>query len=117
MKSKRVYRIYISGALTNDPQSNIQKAIEVAERLWQAGYYPYVPHLLWFWHERFPHEHNEWLEYDFAWLEICDAVFVIDENSEGVRKELQKARALGIPVVRSIDELRKLFDIANNANV
>jgi hypothetical protein len=118
MSSKRKYKIYIASPLiTNDPEANIQKVIEVANNLWQTGYYPFVPYLAWIWQERYPHEYNEWLDYNFTWLELCDAVFVIDENSESVKQEIQKARKLGIPVVRSLDELRKLFDIVNNSNV
>lgn len=49
--------------------------------------------------------------YSMAWLDVSEALFVLDgwENSKGTLAEIARAEELGIPIVHTLDELKTLF--------
>jgi len=102
----RKIKIYIAGPYTNgDTPHNVQRAIEAAEKLFTAGFVPFIPHLNHFWHIQHPHSYQAWLDYDKEWLPLCDCVLRLAGLSEGAEDECALARSLGMPVFYSIDEL------------
>lgn len=111
-------RIYVAGPITKpSPMSNALHAIDVADTLFELGYAPFVPQLSVFWqeHGRFKDDgkystmYEQWLKYDFCWLETCDALFRIPGFSLGADREVQHARDIGIPVFYSFTELRLYY--------
>lgn len=89
---------------------NTRKAVLAGEELLNAGYIPFVPHLTLFWETiTGPREWEDWLDYDENWLRRCDCVLRLDGESRGAEREVAFARERGIPVVYSIDELKRRF--------
>ena len=102
--------IYIAGPYTKgDMVMNLRAAIFAADKLAQAGHFPFVPHLSHFWHLVCPHNYEFWLEQDFAWLEVCDCVLCLPGESVGVEREIEYAKELGIPVIYKMEGLSYLF--------
>ena len=98
--------IYIAGPYTlPDKEVNVKKAIEVANEVWEAGYFPYLPHLNHYWDLQTPHDYEDWLALDAEWLKQCDALIRIPGLSEGADYEVSLAEELGIPVYYSLDEM------------
>lgn len=54
--------------------------------------------------------YTDYLKFDVQWLVDCDAVLTLPgyEQSKGAGVELQIAALLDIPVVKNLDELKKL---------
>lgn len=100
-------RIYVAGPYTKpDPVVNTRKAIEAANELFDLGYAPYVPHLTLFWHFAFPRPYEDWMRLDFQWVKQCDALLRLPGESSGADREVIVAQEAGIPVFRSIYELK-----------
>lgn len=98
--------VYIAGPYSHpDPCENTHWAVLVANALWDCVV-PVVPHLTHFWHTMTPKPYEQWLEYDLALMQRCDAVFRMRGSSSGADAEVVKARAAGIPVFDDIGELR-----------
>jgi hypothetical protein len=107
-------KVYIASPYSNGwMPTNIVRQFEAASKLIDDGYFPYVP-LLTHFMELYTHrEEAHWLEQDFVFLKVCDAVLrlkPVDEKgveipSPGADKEEKLARASGIPVFYSIEEL------------
>jgi hypothetical protein len=93
-------RVYIAGPYTKgDVALNVAAAIDAADKLANAGHYPYLPHLTHFWHMLRPRPYREWLKLDAAWIPFCEAVVRLPGESTGADSECAKARLLGIPVM------------------
>lgn len=99
-------RVYVAGPITLGcrPQ-NIRVAILAGERLRQEGLAPYVPHVNELWALVTPVEEEEWLELDFEWLAVCDALLRLPGESAGSDREEKFARLNGIPVFHTIEGL------------
>ena len=99
-------RVYVSGPITlGNLEENIRRAIDAADQILRAGFFPFVPHLDCYWHARHPHEHEEWLALDMAWLPVCDALIRLPGPSAGADIEVQFAAEHGIPVYSSVEDL------------
>ena len=102
MRSKR---IYIAGPYTKgDTALNVRAAILAGNKLAQAGYSPFIPHLSHFWHMLCLHPIEFWYQYDFVWLELCDCLLRLPGESVGSDLEVRRAKELGIPVYWSVEE-------------
>ena len=98
-------RVYVAGPYTKrDTDANVRAAIEAGNDLLGHGFAPYIPHLTHFWHELYPHEHEEWLALDREWLLLCDAVVRLFGESKGADLECEWAREAGIPIYGSVAE-------------
>ena len=100
-------RVYVAGRYSADNVMdvlrNIGRGEEVCSMLLREGYAPFCP-----WHDRsyvIREPDTELTVADFqkvsmAWLEACDAVFLVPGwvGSKGTRAEIDRAKALSIPV-------------------
>jgi len=80
--------------------TNIRRAIKVGMQLYRKGHAPYIPHLnaLIDVITETNLKGDEWIEnFDFPWLEKCDALFFIG-HSLGADKELEYAKKLGLKI-------------------
>lgn len=104
--------IYVSGPYSNGDQAlNVRRAIEAADALLNAGFFPYCPHLSHFHHILCPHDYETWMRLDLAWLERCDAVVRLSGHSPGADREVARAHELGIPVYFGVEDfLRSVRD-------
>lgn len=100
--------IYVAGPITaGDQFLNVRAAVGMAELLRRAGYFPFCPHLSAFWHMLEDGiSYEEWLIYDFAWIDKCDAILRMPGESPGADREVLYAQSRGIPVFTSIDALK-----------
>lgn len=98
-------RVYVAGPyVQGDVVVNVKRAIEAGERLLDAGYWPFVPHLSHFWHLLYPHVRETWLDYGLSWLKVCDAVVRLPGASDGADLEVMEAVRLRIPVYDGLEE-------------
>jgi hypothetical protein len=99
-------RIYVSGPYSKgDPAINTKNAIDVCNKLLDLGFAPFCPHLSHFWHIIHPHSWQTWMNYDLEYVNVCQCLLRIPGESTGGDIEVAQARALGMPVYFSIEEL------------
>jgi len=99
-------KVYIAGPYSHlDPVVNTRNAILAGEELSKRGHIPYIPHLNLMWHMVAPHEPSFWYAYDLEWLPCCDALLRLPGASTGADNEIEQAKALGMPVFYSIEDL------------
>ena len=98
--------IYLASPYTNgDIAQNIKKVIGYADRLFEMGHTPFIPHLAFLWHLISPKPVSFWYAYDLIWLSFCDALLRLPGESIGADKEVQFAKDNCIPVYYSVGEL------------
>jgi hypothetical protein len=100
--------VYLAGPIGKPEvmKPNALEAIRVANVLRGFGFMVFVPHLCVWWHEVTPYELDHWMEYDFAWLSRCDALYRMPGHSPGADKEIEHARSkLSIPVFFNLSDL------------
>jgi hypothetical protein len=98
-------RVYIASPYTiGDVAINVRRSIEAANRVAEAGHFPFVPLLTHFWHMMFPHEYEFWLCQDNEWLAVCDALIRLEGESHGADMEVEMAKARGLKVFYSVEE-------------
>jgi hypothetical protein len=92
--------VYVAGPLgTQDPFSNAGRAIKFADRMRAAGWTCIVPHLNSFWAAVCPGvPYEEWLRMDLELVTRCDLLVRLPGASPGADKEVEQAKAHGIPV-------------------
>jgi hypothetical protein len=110
-------KIYIASPYTlGDVNENVNLQIDAWHILRDAGYYPIAPLLSHFIHLRKNRSYEDWMDWDFANLEMCDAVIRIrpiyngeERLSSGADREEVHAKSIGIPVYTfwSLNELEE----------
>ena len=111
-------RVYISGPITKgDRNHNYFQSVDVQRKLMLAGFAPLNPMatmtLPFAWEPDFPWQ--LWLDCDFPWIEVCEAVLRIPGYSVGADAELAFAQERGIPVFYAMEDLiewRKGLEVA-----
>lgn len=92
--------VYVAGPYTKgDVAVNVRNAIFAGDALLKAGAVPFIPHLTHFWHLQCPGEYVQWIDYDLAFLPLCDAVLRLPGESHGADGETDAASRIGIPVL------------------
>lgn len=109
-------RVFVCGPYSADNVldvlGNIGRGIEESYRVFRSGFAPYCP---WF-DSRFAEmadiDKEDFYELSTAWLEVSDAVYLIEGwgKSEGCRKEVARASELGIPAFGSLVFMRMYFE-------
>ena len=107
-------KVYVAGAYSADNIINCLKNIGRGEHysaeLFMRGYAPFCP-----WHDADYVIKNwdkdftvrQFYDYSMAWLDVSDVVYLVPgwENSKGTLAEIERAKQLNIPVVKSFYEL------------
>ena len=103
-------RVYIAGPISlGDQEENVRHAGDVGKRLLARGFAVMIPQLT---HLIDPdgvygtEGYVRWLESDFSFISVCDAVLRLPGDSRGADAETRFAESLGIPVFTSIDDLQ-----------
>lgn len=98
--------VYVSGPYTQgDPVINTRKAMDLADRLEDAGFRVFCPHLSLFRHLLRERSWKEWMDIDLFWVERCDVLIRIPGPSSGGDMEVTRALELGKPVYFSYEKL------------
>jgi len=107
-------KVYVAGPYSADNVldvlRNIGRGQKICADLFLSGFAPFCP-----WHDRsyvmdYPHADfnvKQFQKHSMAWLEVSDAVFLIDgwQKSAGTLAEVKRAEELGIPVFDSFFDL------------
>ena len=109
-----MHYVYISGPIQGDGTTprevSSRTAIMAAGKVLEAGFVPFIPHLNILWNMLDPKPESVWMKYDLAWIGRCDCLLRLPGASRGSDAEVAHARARGIPVFYSIEELIEARD-------
>lgn len=109
MKIGHGIRVFVSGPYTaptrREVEENVWTAIRAMHRLMDHGFAPLVPHLAHYAELRRPRPYEQWMALCFAWIPQAQAMFRLPSESPGADREVELARAIGIPVFESEDAL------------
>lgn len=103
--------VYIAGPLSatveRTAEENVRSAVGVYLALSREGVTAFCPHLTALAEGAFDVPYERWMEHDFAFLERCDVVLMIEgwEQSPGARREHDLAKALGKRIIYDVEEL------------
>lgn len=118
--SKPIRCVYVAGAYSSDNVlgviDNIRRGMRLCTEVWKAGFAYYCPWADFQIHLMLPQDQADSMTVEqcyassMAWLERSDAVLVGDwpacAKSKGTMLEIQRAMQLGIPVFRSLENLK-----------
>lgn len=109
----RAMKIYVAGPYTaasnSEIQTNINKAIDAAIKVYKKGHFPYLPHLT-HWIDLRSKETEQglkwedYIEMDRAWLESCDGLLFLSE-SRGANLELDYAKKMKKMIFYNLDQI------------
>lgn len=99
--------VYVAGPYSKGVwEENMKAVIEEAEKLFNNGYTPFIPHTMTsVWALLYPKEKEKWLEVDLTILSRCDALVRVKGESEGADIEVGYCEDNNIPVYNSAWEL------------
>jgi hypothetical protein len=106
MKKQKVY--IASPYSIGDKEENVRVQMECGLQLLDLGFTPYVPLVTHYMELISPRDYNVWLDNCLEWLVVCDIVLRLPGESIGADIEVAYAEQHKIPVVYSIEELKKL---------
>lgn len=108
-------RVYVAGKYDDNniisALENMRLGMKVSTELLLKGYAPFCPWLDYHFVLMCPDgkhiEKSVYHKYSVQWLEVSDCVLALPnwENSGGAKREIARAKELGIPVYYSIPEL------------
>lgn len=112
-------RVYIAGAYSAPNVigilNNMRTGMRAATEVLLAGYAPFCPWLDYQFQLMLKEGESltveDYYNYSLAWIEGSHVLLVLpnSDNSIGTRKEIARAKELGIPIIYSISELRYLW--------
>jgi hypothetical protein len=100
-------RIYVAGPYSSDDPDqrlrNTERAMKAGRSLLSRGHAPFIPHLnhwfdAWATKQGMPVSYEQYLRWDAAFLEVCDALLVIG-SSPGTETEIELASRMGLPIL------------------
>ena len=96
---RRRLRVYVAGPISQgDVFENVTKAIRVGKKMVKDGLAPYVPHFDSYMFAGSDISWNAYLEWDFEWASLAEAVYRLEGPSEGADREVGMAMQQDIPV-------------------
>lgn len=105
-------RVYIASPYTlGDTAVNVKFQMDIADRLIDAGFAPFVPLYSHFQHMAHPRPYEDWVKLDLAWVEVCDCLLRVGGESGGADNEVEYAEGLGKKVFFSFGEMVTYYKI------
>ena len=100
--------VYIAGPITGDPWGCVRKATKAARALaTDYRFDAYLPQLSVLWGIVDPQPYEYWISLGFNMLSRCDGLIRLPGDSPGADREVEHAKALGLPVLSHHDDLRE----------
>jgi nucleoside 2-deoxyribosyltransferase len=99
---KPITHIYLAGPFSDDPVANTARAVAAGVRLHRAGYVVLIPHVAC----QFAADADGYeaaMAQCMGWIERCDALVRLPGHSPGADREVERARALGLPVFYGVE--------------
>lgn len=95
-------RIFVCSPYRGDVERNVLAARAACREVVLGGDAPFAPHLLLpqLLDDAVPQERELAIRAGLTWLPVCDELLVVGEPTEGMRREIAEARAMGIVVRR-----------------
>lgn len=109
MKKVKVY--IASPYRLGDKDRNVKRQIDAFHELLKRGFSPFAPLLNHYVDQEYPHSEQEWLSYDFDWLDVCDCVLRLEGESAGADEEVSRHRLARKPVFFTINDLLKTYGV------
>ena len=109
-KTKRKPMVYIAHPINlGDMFANCRTAILTFRRLVLGGYHPFCPGAVDVAVRLATDglDYERWMEYDYGWLAVCDALLRLPGTSRGATREVRFANKRGIPVFYTWTALEK----------
>jgi hypothetical protein len=111
--------IYVAGPYRNHPGGYVEAVRDmcvVSDKLYEMGHIPFNPLLNHYWEQlTMPtegmtpeEEHRHWMEWDLAWLRVCDGILRLPGHSAGADEEVEVAKELGLAVYYGLHEIPNL---------
>ena len=102
--------IYISSPYSiGDVGENVSRHMEAANIVMNMGHCPIAPLLTHFMHICRPRPYEDWMTCDLELVKRCDIVWRLPGDSKGADREVEAAKAAGIPVVHDFASLQDLI--------
>ena len=99
-------KVYIASPYTlGDVAVNVKTQMDMADKLIDYGFAPFVPLYSHFQHMAHPRPYQDWILLDNVWVLACDCVLRLPGESKGADDETQLALENGIPVFESIAQI------------
>lgn len=97
--------VYVASPVSGDVENNLKQTAEYCRNVFDAGFIPVCPHLtfipLQVLDENNPVERKIGMDAGLEMLKVCDEVWAFGPTiTEGMRKEIDVAQTLQIPVIR-----------------
>jgi hypothetical protein len=103
-------KVYIASPYTiGDQAANVRRQIDCFDELLKLDFVPFAPLFTHFQHLVHPADYEVWMNWDFEWVKCCDAILRLSGESPGADREVELAKAEGIPVFYSIEDLVAFF--------
>lgn len=100
MKNERNNLAYICAPFRGDVKQNIENAIKYARFVYDCGYIPVTPHVMFpFLNDEVKEERESAMQMDMMLLSKCAYMFVFGEMTEGMEQEVDFARDNGIVII------------------
>ena len=111
----KTIKVYVAGPLTSSGSvaANIKQASDMGFELMKWGHSPYVPHVMYIWEcfsDDFAGEYERWMELDFSWLSVCDALIRLPGESKGADREVEYANKNFIRVFHTLWDFLRWAD-------
>lgn len=102
---------YIASPYTGEEINGVNRQIEYASMLIDAGLIPIVPLLSHYIHEQYPKNYETWMKIDFELIKKCDVVFRCPLPSPGADREEEYAVDQGKKVYYNIHDVIKDYGV------
>ena len=99
-------RVFISSPYTlGDTAENVRAQHDAFDALISLGYIPFAPLLSHYQQLIHPISWQEWMDWCLVWVAQCEVVLRLPGVSKGADIECARADELGIPVIRTREQL------------
>lgn len=99
-------RVYVAGPMTKGRwEENTRRAVDAGAILIQNGFEPFIPHLYCLLDFVHPQHYERWMELDFSYIRVCEALLRIPGESSGADREIKYAEHRSIPVFYNVADL------------
>ncbi len=98
-------KIFVCSPYKGDTALNMLVAIKACRLIFEAGFVPFAPHLLYtqFVNESIESERNKGIACGLEFIPFCNAMVVIGEPTEGMNKEIIAANNSKVAILHFYD--------------